>query len=211
MFKKPEVTLTSSWDDGRILDIKVATILKKYSIPGTFYIILDYVGKEGYLTWDQIKFLDKQGFDIGSHSFSHNSLLNLHDEQLHLEVQNSKDMIETAIGHNISSFCYPNGSADERVRGAVANAGYANARGVGRTGMTKIEDAFYLPGTIRISNIPEYDDRKVLDIAKEIIDKVEKEGGYCHIWGESAEIKKEGLWGTLDEILKYASYKLNKK
>jgi peptidoglycan/xylan/chitin deacetylase (PgdA/CDA1 family) len=168
--------------------------------------VIDWIGKEGYLTWDEVKELDRQGFKIGSHTLTHpQDLKMIHDEQLHVEVQNSKDLIETVLGHNIDSFCYPRGRADERVRRKVMESGYKDARGTGKTGITKIEDKFYLPGTIHIFQREEYLGKPILNFAKEVINKVKKEGGYCNIWGHSQEIDRDNNWEVLEEILKYAS------
>jgi len=208
MKKKKDIIatfLTTSWDDGGIGDLKIADLLEKYKMPGTFYVVVDWIGTEGYLTWDNIKGLDKRGFKIGSHTVTHPSdLKSLHDEQLFYEVQNSKDMIEAVLGHHIDSFCYPRGRADNRVKAKVKEAGYMWARGTGKPGITKFEDKFYLPGTIHIYQRPEYGGQSILEFARKTIDKVRKEGGYCNIWGHSAELEKFSLWPILEEVLKYA-------
>lgn len=205
-YKKPEVKIEVSVDDGGKLDLKVAELLKKYEIQGTFYIVIDWIGTEGSLNWEDIKKLDKEGFIIGSHTITHPSDLKmLFDEQLHYEIQNSKDILETALGHNITTFCYPRGRTDERVKTKVVEAGYINARGTGKPGITKIDDDFYLPGTIHIFQREEYEGIPVLDYAKKVIDKVFKEGGYCNIWCHSSELEKFSLWDVFEEVLKYAS------
>ena len=211
-YKKPEYTIEISFDDGGKLDLKAAELLKKYDIKGTFYIVLDWIGTKGHLNWEDIKRLDKEGHKIGSHSMTHpQDLKMLYDEQLHYEIQNSKDILETALGHNITSFCYPRGRADERIKSKVVQAGYINARGTGKPGITKIDNSFYLPGTIHIFQRSEYEGVPVLDYAKKVIDKVFKEGGYCNVWGHSAELEKWGLWGVLEDVLKYVSEKRKEK
>jgi len=203
-YKKPEVRFEISFDDGGEKDLKVASILEKYNLSAIFYIVVDWIGVKGYLTWEQIKDLDRRGHEIGSHSMTHpEDLKMVFDEQLHYEIQNSKDLLETALGHSISSFCYPHGRADERVKNKVKEAGYENARGTGKAGITKREDEFYLPGTIHIFQREEYKGKSIYEYAKEVIDKVKKEGGYCNIWGHSLEISRDGNFGVLEEILKY--------
>lgn len=201
-----DIEFTCSFDDGGKDDLKIVKLLQKYKLPATFYIVLDWVGKDGFLDWDDIKEMDRLGFKIGSHSITHPSdLKKLYDEQLHFEIQNSKDMIETALGHNIESFCYPRGRANERVKRFVVDAGYVEARGTGKPGIIRADDRFYLPGTIHIYQRKEYDNKSIWEFAKETIDKVKKEGGYCNIWAHSAEIQKFQNWGVLEDILKYAS------
>jgi len=199
-----EYTLQTSWDDGGFLDLRIASMLKKYNLPGVFYIIVDKVGTQGYMTWDEVKSLDRAGFKIGAHTMSHPSDLKaLHDEQLHYEIQNSKDMIEAVLGHQIYSFCYPRGRFDDRVIDFVAKAGFVEARTTGTPGISTFDSPFKKPGTIHIFQRPEYEGKPIAQFAKETVDRVKKEGGYFNIWGHSKEIEENNLWGVLDEVLAY--------
>lgn len=203
-FYKKRGTFTTSWDDGGKDDLKIAELLKKYKLPGTFYIVVDWIGTKGFLTWDDVKELDKQGFEVGSHTVTHPSdLKKLHEEQLHYEVQNSKDMIENVLGHNIKSFAYPRGRTNSRVKEYVAEAGYIKARGTGKPGVTEIKDKFEIPGTIHIFQRPEYKGKPILDFAKETVDRVIKGDGYCNIWGHSKEISRDKNWQVLEDVLRY--------
>lgn len=203
---KPKYTITTSWDDGYHFDTKIAQLLTQYKLPGTFYIVVDNVGKEGFLTWDQIKDLDFHQFSIGSHTMSHPSDLKLlYDIDLHYEIQNSKDMIETVLGHPIYSFCYPRGRYDDRVKQFVSKAGYIQARTTGKPGITESKDSLALPGTIHIFDRKEYGGKSIIDFAKETIDRVKEKGGYVNIWGHSKEINECLLWNVLEQVLDYAS------
>lgn len=203
-FYKKRYEIVCSLDDGGKDDLRVAGLLKKYCLPGIFYIVLDWVGLEGYLNWNQIKELVKMGFTIGSHSVSHpQDLKKLYDEGLHYEIQNSKDMLETALGIPVKSFCYPRGRFNERVKRFVSGAGYTSARATGNPGIIEARDRFALPGTIHVFQRREYGDKSILEFAKEMIDRVVREGGYCNIWGHSREINDCQNWEVLEEILKY--------
>lgn len=76
------------------------------------------------LTWDQLRELDRNGLEIGSHTCSHPILTGLTDERLRQELEDSKAKLETELGRRVETFCYPNGDQDERVRRAVRRAGY---------------------------------------------------------------------------------------
>jgi len=204
LYKRKPITLEFSFDDGWVLDLRVADMLDKHGLKATFYIVVDWVGKEGFLTWEDIKGLEKRGFTIGSHTVTHpQDLKKLHEEELFYEVQNSKDMIETALGHSISKFCYPRGRQNERVRQMVALAGYVEARVTGRPGVTEVKDKLQMPGTIHIYQRKEYGDKGIVDFAREVFEKLKRDGGYCNIWGHSLELEKFSLWSTLEEVLKY--------
>jgi peptidoglycan/xylan/chitin deacetylase (PgdA/CDA1 family) len=63
-------------------------------------------------------------FKIGSHSLTHPVLTRLSNVELRREVTDSKHRLEDLLGNEVSSFAYPWGEVDVRVRGAVAEAGY---------------------------------------------------------------------------------------
>lgn len=208
-YKKAEVDFQVSMDDGGEMDMKVAEVLDSHSLKGTFYVSLDHLDKEGYLTWDQVKELDKRGFTIGSHTISHPmDLKKLHDEELWSEVQTSKDLLEAALGHPVESFCYPRGRADDRVKEEVMRAGYLTARGTGKPGDLNGSDKFNLPGTIHLFQREEYGTKDIETFAKEVIDKARIEGGYINLWGHSKEMQDNNVFPIFNRILGYAKGQL---
>lgn len=208
--KKPQFTIETSWDDGSSYDVRLAEILKKYvALKAVFYIIVGKVGEDGYLSWEQVKDLEKKGFEIGSHTMSHpHDLKTLYDEDLHYEVQNSKDILEAVLGHPVSKFCYPRGRFDERVQAKVIDAGYLSARGTGKPGILEVKDKYAIPGTIHIFQRAEYGNLNIVDFAKKTIDEAVAKGGYINIWGHSKEINDNNLWRELEQVLSYANSKV---
>jgi len=79
------------------------------------------------MEWSEIRALAERGHEIGSHSVTHELMPQLDDTRLAHESRASKQKIETEIGAEVRSYCYPNGSADQRCERAVASAGYQNA------------------------------------------------------------------------------------
>jgi peptidoglycan/xylan/chitin deacetylase (PgdA/CDA1 family) len=72
------------------------------------------------------------GIKFGAHSLSHEVLTNLSAENLKIEIQESKKLIEARLGKEVETFCYPHGMLDERVVRAVQNSGINGAvAGVG--------------------------------------------------------------------------------
>jgi peptidoglycan/xylan/chitin deacetylase (PgdA/CDA1 family)/GT2 family glycosyltransferase len=76
------------------------------------------------LTLEQIREMQQSGFDFGSHTLTHPWLPDLSDTDLRREVRESKHRLEDMLGTEITSFAYPFGGVDQRVRAAVAEAGY---------------------------------------------------------------------------------------
>ena len=48
------VIITTSWDDGHSLDLKLAGLLQKYDIPATFYIPVIHIKRE-HMTPQEIR------------------------------------------------------------------------------------------------------------------------------------------------------------
>ncbi|MCC6907848.1 MAG: polysaccharide deacetylase family protein [Phycisphaerales bacterium] len=76
------------------------------------------------MTREQVAELHARGHEIGSHTITHPILTQLDDGELLRELVESKDTLESWIGDEVSSFCYPNGDWDERVKAAALEAGY---------------------------------------------------------------------------------------
>lgn len=142
--RQPRVAIT--FDDGYEDNvIHALPVLKRYGFNATVFIVTDTMG--GYndfdagidgervrmLSEEQIKLLASAGVEIGSHSCTHPaSLVDLPDSELWPEVNGSRLVLEHLLGRQVMSFSYPHSRVSERVKVAVANAGYQSAcAGVG--------------------------------------------------------------------------------
>jgi peptidoglycan/xylan/chitin deacetylase (PgdA/CDA1 family) len=112
-----------NFDDGRKSQFTQAKpILDKYGFKATFYVVCNYIGKKGgYMDWNEIKTLHKEGHDIGSHSMNHVRLEKLSKKNVEYEVGQSKKCLQDH-GINAKSFAYPfdSGSDDKTVINIVA-------------------------------------------------------------------------------------------
>ena len=112
-----------NFDDGRLSQYTNAKpILDKYGFKATFYVVCNYIGKkDGYMDWNDIETLYKQGHDIGSHSMNHAHLEKLSKKGVSYEVAQSKKCFEDH-GINVTSFAYPfnEGSSDKKVINIIA-------------------------------------------------------------------------------------------
>jgi peptidoglycan/xylan/chitin deacetylase (PgdA/CDA1 family) len=79
------------------------------------------------LTLDQIREMQRYGVEFGSHTLTHPCLLEVSDADLRREVGDSKRRLEDMLGTEVTSFAYPFGGVDQRVRAAVADTGYEMA------------------------------------------------------------------------------------
>lgn len=80
------------------------------------------------LTPEQVVELDKHPLiSIGAHTVSHPNLRCAENDELNVELTESKKIMEEWIGRSVTEMAYPYGANDKRVRQAVAEAGYRRA------------------------------------------------------------------------------------
>ena len=127
--RPPKKTVAITFDDGNEDNYRYAyPVLKKYNIPATIFVIVNLVGDEGFLDWDQIRELSASGIvDIESHTMDHKWITGLDDKTLENELKGSRRVLEERTGKRIQFLCYPMGGYDERVKAAVKAAGYRAA------------------------------------------------------------------------------------
>ena len=97
-------------------------ILDKYGFKATFYVVCTYMGtKEGYMNWQEVETLNREGHDIASHGMHHIHLDKLPKKDVEFELSGSKKCLQD---HDINakSFAYPfgSGSDDKAVINIVA-------------------------------------------------------------------------------------------
>src|SRR5262245_31222832 len=84
VFKNTTVSLT--FDDGDADNYSVRETLAKYHLHATFYIVSGFIGKDGYMSADQIRDLYVDGNEIGGHSLNHLELPTLDGADLRREI-----------------------------------------------------------------------------------------------------------------------------
>ena len=84
--------------------------LKKNKIPFILFTSTEPVGKNGYMTWKQIKEIEKEDFVfIGNHSHSHKYLIDFNYENFKKDIDTSIKIFEDKLGYNPIFFSYPFG------------------------------------------------------------------------------------------------------
>ena len=84
--------------------------LKKEKIPFILFVSTKAIGKNGYMTWEQIKILNKEpGVYIGNHSHTHDYLVNLKKENFMKDINTANKIFIKNLGYNPIFFSYPFG------------------------------------------------------------------------------------------------------
>jgi peptidoglycan/xylan/chitin deacetylase (PgdA/CDA1 family) len=71
------------------------------------------------LSWEDLAAIDSSLVTIGSHSMTHPTVTSLDDDELSIEVRESRRVLEARLGRPVRFFCYPSGAYDERSLAAV--------------------------------------------------------------------------------------------
>lgn len=128
--KKPaRRSVVITFDDGYLDNYLAAyPILKKYSIPAAISIVVNWVGRDDMMTWDQIRELNDEGLiEIVSHSLKHCPLDTLSEDSTVNELKESKIILEKKLNTDIDYLCYPCGNFTPFVKETARLAGYKAA------------------------------------------------------------------------------------
>ncbi len=134
--------LVVTFDDGyRDNHAVAAPLLKKARMPACFFIATDFiesdrvpwwdrdVGIESeWMSWDQVRDLAAQGFELGAHTCNHVDLGVVNGEEARREITESGARLAAEAGVSVGPFSYPYGRRNqitETNRQLVRDAGYA--------------------------------------------------------------------------------------
>jgi len=202
--------VTTSWDDGHKLDLKLANLLLQYKLRGTFFIPINY--SDNCLSKKDIVFLSKH-FEIGAHSLTHPQLTKIPLDDARREIAESKKLLEGIIGRTVHGFSYPSGDFDNHIVECVKRSGYAYAR-TNELSMT-ITDPHQMTVTTIFrpySGITQYL-RSVVKVRNfafkgfvgATFEQIYSKGGVWHMLGHSWQIEKLDMWDELEAMLSFIS------
>lgn len=125
----PPKPVLITFDDGYIDNYTNAyPILKKYGLRATIFVIPSFTSVyPNYMTWEQLKEMEKNGITVESHTYSHPKLEELPDDEIRNELINSKNMLEAELGHPIEFLAYPTGTYNLHIAGIAQDVGYKGA------------------------------------------------------------------------------------
>ena len=119
--------------------------LKENKIPFILFVSTEPVGNIGYMTWDQIKEVDKESFAIiGHHSHSHEDLIEKSNQNFIKDIEKANIIFNENIGYIPELFSYPFGEYSEFMRNYISkNFTYAFGQHSGVIDLNK--EKFQLP------------------------------------------------------------------
>ena len=95
--------------------------LKKNKIPFILFVSTEPIGKNGYMSWNQIKEIEESEFGyIGNHSHSHEYLINYKFEDFKNDIDKSIKIFKENLGYNPVYFSYPFGEYSKEQRDYIS-------------------------------------------------------------------------------------------
>lgn len=224
--------ITTSWDDGHVLDLRVAELLDHYGLTGTFYIARDFLDER--MNESQLRDL-AQRHELGAHTLTHPVLTEISLEQARNEIHGSKIWLQEVLGQEVTSFCYPKGANNPELQQIVAQAGYVMARTVDKFTFSVGDNPYCVPTTVQVYPYPlrplptvtfwrgwrtrlqplfeamptlrtyQLSPKALFNwhtLAESLLHTAAQQNGIWHLWGHSWEIERYDLWDALDKILR---------
>ncbi len=124
----PARPVVLTFDDGdRDQYTNAFPVMKKYGFTGTFYVITNDIGGRGFMTWDMLKEMVKDGMSIESHTVHHINLAGAGEAETRLELAKSKKVLEEKLGITVKHLAYPGGSYSNLTIKILEELGYLSA------------------------------------------------------------------------------------
>ncbi len=137
-FKKqiPGKSVVLTFNDGwRSLYEIAFPVLKAYGYPATLFVYTDFISGAKSMSWEQIKELSENGFDIQNLGRSHRSLVKMKKGEsfqtyfnaLEKEISSAEAAIEQHVGASCDYFAYPYGKSNNLASALLEKRGYRGA------------------------------------------------------------------------------------
>jgi peptidoglycan/xylan/chitin deacetylase (PgdA/CDA1 family) len=121
-------------------------ILKEKKIPFILFVSTREVGSFNYMTWEQIKEINKENFvEIGNHSHTHEYLVDENVEDIKKDIEKSALIFKNKLGKNSIFFSYPFGEYSLEFKEIIKSFGFKYAFGQHSGVMDESKDFFELP------------------------------------------------------------------
>tara|TARA_B110000263_G_C15258569_1_gene487681 strand:- start:16 stop:1071 length:1056 start_codon:yes stop_codon:yes gene_type:complete len=105
-------------------------ILKQKKIPFVLFVNTKNIGNYGYMTWRQIKEINKSNLvTIGNHSHSHEYLIDWSDVEIINDLTKSIKIFKKELGYSPEVFSYPFGEYSSNLKKIVSNLSFEFAFG----------------------------------------------------------------------------------
>ncbi|MDR3651529.1 MAG: polysaccharide deacetylase family protein [Paludibacter sp.] len=224
---KKQIIITTSWDDGYALDIRIAELLDKYNMKGTFYVPIR--NNENPVMNATLLNDIANKYEIGGHTVNHIYLNTLGKSEANYEISECKNILQNQLGKQIDAFCYPGGKYSQRDINLVKEAGFLFGRTTrllhtsldlhpylmdtsiqAYNHSSSVLTAHCLKNTFLFPIVQNYffykGNKNFAKLTEILMSRIMTTGGLFHLWGHSWEIEKYGLWKEFEMVLEMLAF-----
>jgi len=167
----PRKSVLLTFDDGYKSFVQYARpTLKDYGFGATLFVYSDFIGAGSGLSWQDLRTLSEQGYDVQAHSKSHANLRRKEGEseaayakRIEAELAYPLSLFKKNLPRPVDALAYPYGEMDDELVPFVAKYGYAVAFTVRR----QSNPAFV--SSLKISRAQVYSDMTAKDFTKNLV------------------------------------------
>jgi peptidoglycan/xylan/chitin deacetylase (PgdA/CDA1 family) len=150
----PKKSVVITIDDGYGSAYQIAyPTLKKYGFTATLFVYTDFIGNSSSaITYDQLREMKADGFEVGSHTLSHADLTKRRKGEsekaywarIRKELVTSRKIINRKLGQKTRYLSLPYGNYNDKVLRLCEQVGYKMALSVQRGGNPFFADPLFL-------------------------------------------------------------------
>ena len=124
----PPRPIALTFDDG-YSDFYTAALplLQRYHFTATTFLVVNFLGRPQYMSWQQALQLPNDGIEVGAHTLDHVDLAIQPLATATREIRDSGLILRQRFGVPVQAFAYPSGRYDAAVLRIVAASGFTSA------------------------------------------------------------------------------------
>jgi len=128
-------------------------LLRRFGFPATLFVSTGSVGGEGFLSWEELHRLSREGIEIGSHSASHAHYVERSPGEsmpqwlarVRGDIVTAQDVFRKELGGSPRLFSYPYGEYCPEIAELVESLGFSGAAGQHSGVVNSVDQVFSLP------------------------------------------------------------------
>lgn len=191
--------LTFSYDDGQNFDERLAELLRSHGMKGTFHLNSGRLGlhrgDEVFISREEVKEV-YDGHEVACHGVEHRNLPTITRQQVILEIQEDRKVLEEVTGGLVQGMSYAFGNYNQEIMDIARSLGIKYSRTVQDT------KNFFPPSDFMAWHPTCHHNNGLLELADSFIDVA----GYyelpvMYVWGHSFEFGRTGDWSVIEAFV----------
>jgi peptidoglycan/xylan/chitin deacetylase (PgdA/CDA1 family) len=124
----PDRPVMLTYDDSDVDGYDVALPqMQQRGFTGTYFLMTVVLGKQHYLSEDQVRELDRAGMTIAAHTWDHHRVDRYSGDDWRVQIDRPTQEIAAVVGHPVRYFAYPYGAWSPAAFEHLQEAGFSAA------------------------------------------------------------------------------------